>query len=93
MNNDLTNPKYQVVLFENTKVRRVWHEERWFYSVVDIVAVLTESDKPRDYWYRLRVREEESGIQLSTVCRRFKLKSEDGKLRETESTIYAKSFQ
>jgi prophage antirepressor-like protein len=83
------NKKSEVVLFdkvffENVELRRLWHDEQWFFSVVDVVKILTESEKPRDYWYRLRVREEETGIQLSTVCRRFKLTAEDGKLRETD---------
>ena len=73
-----------LIVFENKNIRRKWHNEQWYFSVIDVVAVLTESENPRDYWYRLKVREEEVGIQLSTICRRFKLIAEDGKLRETD---------
>ena len=53
--------------------------------VVDIIEVLAESTKPRDYWYRLKEREEKaSGVQLSTICRQFKMIAQDGKMRETE---------
>ena len=59
-------------------------EEKLYFSVVDVVAVLTDSDKPRDYWYRIKEREKISGIELSTICRQFKLEAPDGKLRETD---------
>ena len=59
------------------------------FSVVDVIEVLTDSDKPRDYWYRLKQREKESsGIELSTNCRQLKLKSGDGKEYETDCTKY-----
>lgn len=68
------------VLFRGKKIRRILHEGEWFFSVVDIIGVLTESKKPRDYWYRLKMREKEfSDIELSTFCRQLKLKSSDGK--------------
>ena len=59
-------------------------EPEWFFSVVDIVEVLTESIDSKDYWYRLKRRELEHGIELSTICRQLKLKAEDGKMRETD---------
>ncbi len=72
-------------LFEGKQIRRVWHENEWYFSVVDVVGVLTESVNPRDYWYQLKEREKEtSGIELSTTCRQLKLKAEDGKLRLTD---------
>ncbi len=70
----------KLVVFNGNKIRRKFFEGEWFYSVVDVVAVLTESVDPRDYWYRLKVREEESsGVELSTFCRQLKLASSDGK--------------
>ena len=66
-------------------IRRDWHEEQWYFSVIDVVAVLTDSTNPRDYWYRLKQREQESsGVELSTFCRRLKLLAEDGKMRMTD---------
>ncbi len=77
--------KDALVVFEGTKIRRVWHDEQWYFSVVDVVRILTDSADPKDYWYRLKKREaESSGIELSTFCRQLKLPSADGKKYETD---------
>ena len=69
-----------IAIFNGKSIRRKLIEDKWFFSVVDVVGVLTESDKPRDYWYRLKQREKEtSETELSTFCRQLKLKSGDGK--------------
>jgi len=75
-----------IKLFEQKQVRSLWIEEeqKWYFSVIDVVAVLTDSDKPRDYWYRLKEREKISGVELSTICRQLKLESSDGKKYETD---------
>jgi len=74
-----------LVVFQSKEIRRVGHEGEWFFSVVDVVAALTDSVNPRDYWYRLKERESEaSGIELSTFCRQLRLPAEDGKMRETD---------
>ena len=75
-----------IKLFETTQIRSVWlkDEQQWFFSVVDVVGALTDSAKPRDYWYRIKQREKISGIELSTICRQLKLPSPDGKERETD---------
>jgi len=74
-----------LVVFQDKKIRRVWHNEEWFFSVVDVVAALTESSDAKDYWYRLKKREMEScGVELSTFCRQLKLPSSDGKQYETD---------
>ena len=73
--------------FDGQSIRRVYDEETetWWFSVIDIVQVLTESTNARDYWFKmkLRVRTEE-GAELSTVCRQLKLPATDGKLRLTD---------
>lgn len=75
----------QIALFNGKTIRRKFAANRWFFSVVDVVGVLTESTNPRDYWYKLKVREKESsGIELSTFCLQLKLKSGDGKEYETD---------
>ncbi|BFU59599.1 MULTISPECIES: BRO family protein [Rodentibacter] len=77
----------EVKLFENQQVRSVWdnEQEEWLFSVIDIVAILTESDKPRDYWYRVKKRmSDEERSELSTICRQLKLKSSDGKFYKTD---------
>lgn len=57
----------------------------WYYSIVDVIEILTESSNPRDYWYRLKKRmESEELAELSTNCRRLKMIAKDGKIRDTE---------
>ena len=75
-----------VALFNEKGIRRVWHNEEWWFSVVDVVSALTNSENPRDYWYRMKVRvkNEEGGSELSTMCRQLKVKSSDGKKYETD---------
>ena len=74
-----------LAVFEGKSIRRIWHNEEWWFSVVDVVEVLTDSIDSKDYWYRLKQREQESsGIELSTICRQLKLIAEDGKMRETD---------
>ena len=77
----------QIKLFEEKKVRSVWDEEeqQWYFSVIDVVEVLTESVNPRDYWFKMKKRvHSEDGIELSTICRQFKMIAQDGKNRETD---------
>ncbi|MCQ2601794.1 MAG: Bro-N domain-containing protein [Treponema sp.] len=77
----------QIKLFEEKKVRSVWseQEQQWYFSVIDVVEVLTESVNPRDYWFKMKKRvHSEDGIELSTICRQFKMTAQDGKLRETD---------
>ncbi len=77
--------KKKLIVFENKKIRRIWHSDDWFFSVVDVVGALTDSDNPRNYWNMLKIREQESnGIELYTNCVQLKLVAEDGKLRETD---------
>jgi DNA-damage-inducible protein D len=70
----------KIVVFESKKIRRTWFNEEWYFSVVDVVAALTESINPRDYWFKMKKREKaEAGIELSTICLQLKLESVDGK--------------
>lgn len=73
-------------LFENQQIRSDWNEEEqeWYFAVVDVVAVLTDSSDPKDYWYRMKKREKVSGFELSTICRQLKLVSSDGKKYATD---------
>lgn len=76
-----------VKMFEGSQIRSVWDNEReeWYFSVVDVVGSLTESNNPRDYWYRVKKRmSEEEKSELSTICRQLKLKAPDGKMRLTD---------
>ena len=70
----------EISVFKGSKIRKIWQGGTWWFSVTDVVAALTDSPGPRDYWYRMKIREKtESGIELSTFCRQLKLKSADGK--------------
>ena len=74
-------------LFEGKEIRSIWNSEKedYYFSVVDVISVLTESKNPNDYWYRLKARmSEEEKSEVSTKCRQLKLKSKDGKYRETD---------
>jgi DNA-damage-inducible protein D len=73
-------------LFENKQIRSDWNEDEqeWYFAVVDVVAVLTDSSDPKDYWYRMKKREKVSGFELSTICRQLKLVSNDGKKYATD---------
>lgn len=76
-----------VKMFEGSQIRSVWDNEReeWYFSVVDVIGSLTESNNPRDYWYRVKKRmSEEERSELSTFCRQLKLKSTDGKSYKTD---------
>ena len=78
-----------IKLFENQKIRTAWNadEEEWYFSVVDVVAVLTDNDYQtgRKYWNKLKQRLSEEGSQLVTKCHRLKMRATDGKLRETDT--------
>ncbi len=76
-----------LIAFENTPIRRHFDEatETWYFSIVDVIAVLSESVNPRDYWFRMKVRVKiEDGLELSTICRQLKLKSSYGKKYATD---------
>ena len=75
----------KLIVFQDKEIRRLLIEGVWFFAVVDVIEVLTDSSKPRDYWYRMKKREKESsGAELSTVCRQLKLEAADGKKYSTD---------
>jgi len=75
----------KIILFQDKKIRRIWFDDEWFFSVIDIIAVLTGSTNPRDYWYKMKIRvQSDDGLQLSTICRQLKMTASDGKNRKTD---------
>ena len=81
--------KQEIQLFEERKVRTIWDDEheKWYFSIVDVVAVLTEQSdmlKARKYWNKLKQRLLEEGNQTVTNCHQLKLKAADGKMRLTD---------
>jgi DNA-damage-inducible protein D len=84
----------KIAVFKGKQVRKTLHNNEWWFSVVDIIEVLTDSDNPRDYWYHMKQREQESsGIQLSTFCRQLKLTSADGKSYKTDCANTEAAFR
>ena len=82
MNKEITTTK--IAIFQKKEIRKTIHNNEWWFSVVDVVAVLTESSNPRDYWYKMKIRvKSEDGVELSTNCRQLKLETSDDKLRVT----------
>jgi len=83
----MTDEENSLVVFQDKNIRRVWFDAEWYFSVVDIVAVLTEQvdhQKERKYWNKLSQRLREEGSEVVTNCHRLKLQAKDGKLRETD---------
>ena len=75
----------KIALFKGKKIRKILFQNEWWFSVVDVIEVLTDSADPRDYWYRMKIRvKEEDDFEPSTVCRQLKLEAPDGKMRETD---------
>lgn len=66
-----------IKLFESKKIRTVWDdkEEKWYFSIVDVVAVLTDSPNPRKYWSVLKTHLKKEGSELTTNCSQLKMKS------------------
>ncbi len=71
----------KIQLFEQKKVRSVWddEQEKWFFSIVDVIGILTDSPNPRKYWSVLKTRLKKEGSELTTNCSQLKMRSADGK--------------
>lgn len=78
--------KQAIQLFEEKKVRAVWDEEqeKWYFSIVDTIAVLTDSPNPRKYWSVLKTRLKKEGSELTTNCSQLKIRAADGKMYLTD---------
>lgn len=77
----------QIKLFKNQKIRAKWNSEieDYYFSVIDVVGVLSESKNPRKYWSVLKSRLKNEGVELTTICSQLKLPShKDGKLYKTD---------
>jgi len=84
----------KIVVFGAKRIRRTWHEEQWFFSVVDIIGALTDSDNPRNYWNMMKARERKPrDVQLSTFCVQLKLTSADGKSYKTDCVNTESAFR
>ncbi len=75
-----------IKVFEQRNIRSLWDDEAetWFFSIVDVVAVLTDSVNPAAYWRKLKERLKKEGNQTVTDCHAFKMRAADGKMRKTD---------
>jgi len=80
----MTNTHNKIALFEKKQIRKIWHNEEWYFSVVDICFALTESSDAGAYWRKLKQRLNEEGSEVVTFCHGLKLLAPDGKMRETD---------
>lgn len=85
----MKNNRNSLAIFEGKQIRHTWHNSEWFFSVVDIIEVLTESPSPRQYWGVLKGRES----QLLTICLQLKLVSVDGKKYTTDCVNTKNAFR
>lgn len=74
--------KESIRLFEERKVRAIWDDEQeeWYFSIVDVISILTDSPNPRKYWSVLKTRMKREGSELTTNCSQLKMKLADGKM-------------
>lgn len=85
MSNTKMGTTKEIVMWKGQEIRRMFFNDEWWFSVVDVVETLTDSADARDYWYKMKIRvKDEEKTELSTICRRLKLKSADGKKYETD---------
>lgn len=79
--------KNEIKIFEQNNIRSVYDEEneKWYFSVVDLIAILTDSEKPANYWKVLKNRLKKEGSQLVTICNQLKMKAADGKFYKTDA--------
>src|SRR3989344_8905785 len=85
-----------LVVFQDKKIRRIFHNNEWYFSVVDVVQALTDEldfQVARKHWNKISQRLREEGSEVVTNCHRLKLVAEDGKLRETDCTNTEGSFR
>lgn len=75
-----------IKLFQDQKVRVLWNDEleKWYFSIVDVIKILTESKNPRKYWSVLKTRLKKEGSHLATNCSQLKMEASDGKFYKTD---------
>jgi len=88
----MADKQNKLIVFQSKEIRRIWHEEEWFYSVVDIIEVLTDSPTPRQYWGKVKDREFVK-IEVSPIWVRLKLVAPDGKKRLTDCVNTKNAFR
>ncbi|MDP2906824.1 MAG: BRO family protein [Nanoarchaeota archaeon] len=83
----------KIILFQGRNVRRVWHNNKWYFSVFDIIQVLTESSDPKQYIKKLRRRDPVLDANWGTICTLLPMKAPDGKVRESNCVDTENAFR
>jgi len=73
-----------ILIFKDKRIRRIWSDDDWFYSIIDIIDILTESSVPKRYWSDLKIRLRKEGFEAYDKIVRLKLKASDGKMRDSD---------
>ena len=76
-------PAHHIAVFQETTIRRVWHNEEWWFALSDVIVVLTDSADPRQYIKKMRSRDPALDANWGTTCTPLALRTSDGKMRET----------
>ncbi len=87
------DPKKALVVFQGKQIRRTWFNDEWWFSVIDIVEALTESQRPRKYWNDLKTKLLGEGFEVSEKIGQLKIQAEDGKLRATDCATTKNMFR
>jgi DNA-damage-inducible protein D len=74
----------KIVLFEGKKLRRIWHNDEWYFSIIDAIEILTDSARPRKYWSDLKTKLKNEGSELSDKIGQLKVEAPDGKKYQTD---------
>src|SRR3989338_7636045 len=78
-------PNFKIALFKGKKIRKMLFQNEWWFSVIDVIEALTDSERSSVYWTAMKARVKNEGdFELSTICRQLKLPAHDGKMRETD---------
>mgnify|MGYP000193059617 CR=1 FL=1 len=85
----------EIKIFEGNRIRSIWNEEKeeWYFSIIDILGILTESENPRKYWSVLKTRLKTEGSQLATNCSQLKMPAADGKMYKTDCMTTEQLFR
>ena len=78
-----SEPKNHIAVFQESSIRRVWHNEEWWFALTDVIVVLTDSADPRQYIKKMRSRDAALDANWGTTCTPLALLAPDGKMRET----------
>jgi hypothetical protein len=95
MSHKKNTEKQSIVLFHDKTVRRHFDEEKelWYFSIIDVIAILTDSENPKKYWSVLKTRLKSEGSEVATICSQLKMKASDGKMRLTDVATTEQLFR